>query len=90
MHDDRCQALRLFISSLVSDVCRAQVQREVRLQVGLNHPGIIGLLGAFEDEQHVYLVQVRGAPQSYKGAGWYAGPKSKGGGGLEGHLGLWH
>jgi serine/threonine protein kinase len=39
--------------------CRFQIEREVRIHIALNHPHIIQLLAAFEDPEHVYLVQVR-------------------------------
>lgn len=39
--------------------CRHQVEREVRLHISLDHPHIVRLYAAFEDADHVYLVQVR-------------------------------
>jgi hypothetical protein len=38
---------------------RFQIEREVRIHIALHHPHIIQLLAAFEDPEHVYLVQVR-------------------------------
>jgi hypothetical protein len=37
----------------------------VRIHIALNHPHIIQLLAAFEDPEHVYLVQVGAGCHQY-------------------------
>ncbi len=41
----------------VQCTCRRQVEREINIHINLVHDNIIGLFGAFEDENNVYLVQ---------------------------------
>jgi aurora kinase len=36
---------------------RRQVEREINIHINLSHENIIGLYGAFEDDNNVYLVQ---------------------------------
>lgn len=43
------------------------MEREVRLHINLHHDNIIHLYAAFEDEKHVYMVQV--------GSGAHRGPQ---------------
>ncbi len=43
-----------------ASVRRCQVDRELRLHARLTHPNVIALYAAFEDDDHVYLVQVWG------------------------------
>lgn len=38
--------------------CRYQVEREIQIHINLLHHHIIRLHAAFEDPEHVYLVQV--------------------------------
>lgn len=52
-------ALKLYRKKKLSVLNRCQVEREARLQTQLSHPHIVQLYAAFEDEKHVYMVQVR-------------------------------
>ncbi len=45
------------------------MEREVRLHINLHHDNIIHLYAAFEDEKHVYMVQV--------GSGTHRGPRGE-------------
>ena len=41
------------------------MEREISIQINLNHESIIGLFGSFEDENNIYLVQVPIDPHSH-------------------------
>ena len=38
------------------------MEREISIQINLTNENIIGLVGSFEDENNIYLVQVRYRP----------------------------
>ena len=50
-------ALKLYRKARLSELNWWQVTREVRLHARLAHPAIVDLYAAFEDGDHVYLVQ---------------------------------
>jgi serine/threonine protein kinase len=47
------------VAAVMLLVRRYQVEREIRIHIQLDHPNIIRLFAAFEDEKYVYMVQVR-------------------------------
>jgi len=50
-------ALKLYRKARLSELNWYQVTREVNLHSRLSHPHIVDLFAAFEDKDHVYLVQ---------------------------------
>ncbi|WIA08896.1 hypothetical protein OEZ85_008316 [Tetradesmus obliquus] len=50
-------AIKQYKKSHLTPLSKFQIEREVRIHITLRHPHIIELLAAFEDPEHVYLVQ---------------------------------
>ena len=50
-------ALKCYRKDKLSTINNVQVEREIQLQMRLEHPHVLQLWGAFEDEGFIYLVQ---------------------------------
>jgi hypothetical protein len=53
--------LKAYSKRRLSNLNWYQVDREIRLHSGLQHEHVIALHGAFEDKEHVYMVQEHAA-----------------------------
>eukprot|EP00892_Ulva_mutabilis_P001312 jgi/Ulvmu1/11181/UM072_0017.1 len=51
-----CLALKVYFKAQMSSLNRHQVQRETEIHSRLDHPNVIAMFGAFEDEDHVVLL----------------------------------
>jgi hypothetical protein len=63
--------LKLYRRTMLNDMERHQIAREIWLHIQLNHPSIIALYAAWKDKDYIYLV-LEWAPEV--GDGWKDGP----------------